>query len=363
MSKSFKDFIYLGKRFSELKHSYISASFEDSDEVALAMERNMEVGETNPYRIEGNYFGDTWADTLPLTINIVKNPCKYTSQEARVITREEIREITRWLTSNHYPAWLEFEYAKTDSNDAKFYRGWFNNIETFVVAGKVYGLTLCFKCTTPFAYTDTINNPVTPTSAYENFKIINNSDELNSYCYPTIHIHPTTNGYAAICNLSDCTVLQEGKLTVADNLFNSMVDLCEAYAKLKGYDIRYTGTGTFNVIPICEDTAVQFYLVDKFNAHEKKCTAFYDPITKNYKIVEDGFLFLKTSSNLDIDIDCQRLTITDSLGRMITYDKLGISDVDHMYWLRYLNGENNLLLYGNAEFTFSHRESRKVGES
>ena len=362
MSKKFKDFIYAGKRLSNLRQKYISANFENADEIALSMERNMEVGETNPYKIEGNYFGDIWADTLPLTINLIKNPCFYHTQSERMITKEDIREISRWLTSNHYPEWLEFEYDSNDNSDAKFYRGWFSNIEPFVVGGNIYGLIISFKCTTPFAYTDELSKQITPSGSYSEYTITNDSDELYSCCYPTIQIHPKANGYVAICNLSDSSVLKEGTLTVSENHFDSMLEICETYAKSKGCDIRYTGTGTFNVVPICDNTAIQFYLVDKYNAHEQKCTAYYDPITKYYKIIEDGFLFLKVSTNLDIQIDCKRLTITDALGRMVTYDKLGISDVDHMYWLRYINGENNLVLYGNADFTFTHRESRKVGE-
>ena len=363
MSKTFKDFIYLGKRLSNLSQEYIPGQFESSDEILLSMERNMEMGETNPYKVEGNSFGDTWSDTLPLTINIIKNPCIYHSQKEQEITREEIREITRWLTSNHYPEWLEFDYGVENHTDAKFYKGWFNNVETSVVAGRVYGLKLSFKCTTPFSYTDNIEKQISTGNAYTEYQIKNDSDELYSYCYPKIHIHPKSNGFVAICNMSDCTVLTEGTLTVASNGFDALLETCENYAKSKGCDIRYTGTGVYNIVPICDDTAVQFYLIDKYHAHEQKCTAFYDTTTKHYKIIEDGFLFLKVSTNLDIDIDCQRLTIVDSLGRMVEYEKLGITDVDHMYWLRYLNGMNNLLLYGNADFTFTHRESRKVGES
>ena len=46
---------------------------------------------------------------------------------------------------------------------------------------------------------------------------------------------------------------------------------------------------------------------------------------------------------------------------MVTYDKLGITDVAYMYWLQLLNGNNSLLFYGNCDFKVKHIESRKVG--
>lgn len=362
MAKQFKDFTFAGKKFSGLSAKYIAVDFEECSDISLAMERNMETGEINPYRIEPNYFGDTWSDALPIELNVIKDPCQYGyDQKELVITKSEIREFTRWLTSPHYPEWIEFEYDQKDTDMAKHYHGWFNNIETWVVGGEVYGLKLSFKCTTPFGYTDEIVDTQTVTT-YDNLLIANDSDELNSYCYPTIEIKPNSNGQIYICNLSDCKLLKNGILALTEsNYFDSMLTLIEDYASLNGYVVRYAGTGAFNIVPLCNDTAVQFYLIDKYD-NEIKCTAFYMGDTKEYRIIEDGFMFMDVYSDLNIYIDCQHLTIKDSLERMITYDKLGITDVDHIYWLRLINGFNTLLLYGDAEFTIKHRESRKVGE-
>lgn len=362
MAKQFKDFTFAGKKFRDLSAKYISVDFENNNDITLAMERNMEIGETNPYRTEPNYFGDTWSDVLPIELNIIKNPCKYEhDQKDLAITKSEIREITRWLTSPHYPEWIEFEYEQDDTNETKYYCGWFNNIETFVVGGEVYGLKLSFKCTTPFGYTADIVNTQT-VAKYSNILVTNDSDELNSYCYPTIEIKPNSNGQIYICNLSDCKLLKNGILTLTESTyFDSLLTLVEDYAVLNGYTVKYTGTGAFNIVSLCNDTAVQFYLVDKYD-NETKCTAFYIEDTKEYRIIEDGFMFMNVYIDLDVYVDCQKLIINDSLGRMITYDELGITDVDHIYWLRLINGYNTLLLYGDAEFTIKHKESRKVGE-
>ena len=71
---------------------------------------------------------------------------------------------------------------------------------------------------------------------------------------------------------------------------------------------------------------------------------------------------MDTKENLEINIDCQKLLFHDSIGRMVTYDELGIADVDHMYWMRFLNGNNSILVYGDVTVSFKFRESRKVGE-
>ena len=51
MAKQFKDFTFTGKKFSSLCTKYISVDFEDNSDIPLAMERNMEIGETNLSRV------------------------------------------------------------------------------------------------------------------------------------------------------------------------------------------------------------------------------------------------------------------------------------------------------------------------
>lgn len=361
LAKDFKDFTFCNKKFSDLSARYITASFGSDADIDLAMGRNMEIGGTNQYRINPNYFGDTWDNVLAFELNIIKNPCFYKTQAEREISKPEIREITRWLTSPHYPEWIDFEYQPEDNHDVTRYYGWFDNIETWCVAGAVYGLRISFKCTTPFGYTKDIINEADVTT-YSNLLISNNSDELNNYCYPTVEISPHADGQIFICNLSDCNILDNGTLTLSESsYFDSLLTVVESYARLHGYTVKYTGSGAFNIIPLCNETAVQFYLIDKYG-NDIKCTAFYTADTYEYRILENGFLFMNVYKDLDVHMDCQNLVINDSVGRMITYEKLGITDADHIYWLKLINGHNSLLLYGNAGFKFTHMESRKAGE-
>ena len=353
MAKSFKDFTFANHKLSEYG-DFISVDLNGGDsEIMLGLERDMDSGSANTYRIEPNYLGDKWSSTLSFELHIIKNPCTYSSQTNMSFSKNELRKITRWLTSPHYPLWIEFEHLPEDNSEIIYYKGWFNNIETYTVGGMIYGLKLYFTCTTPFGYTNYKNFKINGTKSIVSSNIKNDNDELESYCYPQINIYPNSTGSMFMCNLSDCTLLDSG--SKGDS---TLATIAENYAKDNWYTIRYPNSSP---VLICNSTALQFYLVDKYGA-ETKCTIFYWKSKDTYYIVEGGFIHLSVKADLEINMDCQRLLIQDGIGRMVTYDELGVSDVDHMYWMRLLNGNNTVVVYGDVSVTFKFRESRKVGE-
>lgn len=61
-----------------------------------------------------------------------------------------------------------------------------------------------------------------------------------------------------------------------------------------------------------------------------------------------------------ITIDCGKCKISDEVG-LISFEDLGISDVDYVYWLRLYHGTNKLIVKGDTKITFEYREPRKVG--
>lgn len=62
-----------------------------------------------------------------------------------------------------------------------------------------------------------------------------------------------------------------------------------------------------------------------------------------------------------IYMDCQKLTIYDETKNLITFDDLGITDVDDIYWFRLCSGKNNIKITGNVDVEIKYREPRKVG--
>lgn len=79
--------------------------------------------------------------------------------------------------------------------------------------------------------------------------------------------------------------------------------------------------------------------------------------------VSDGnkSITLSVRNSNNITIDCQKLIISDKAG-IITFEDLGISDVDDIYWPRLLgHGKNTFTIKGNCTAEISYREPRKVG--
>ena len=61
-----------------------------------------------------------------------------------------------------------------------------------------------------------------------------------------------------------------------------------------------------------------------------------------------------------ITIDCSKSKIYDSLG-LLSFEDLGVSDIDYLYWVKLYHGTNNLVITGDVTITFEYREPRKVG--
>lgn len=61
-----------------------------------------------------------------------------------------------------------------------------------------------------------------------------------------------------------------------------------------------------------------------------------------------------------ITIDCGKSKIYDSVG-LLSFEDLGVSDIDYLYWVKLYHGTNNLVITGDTTITFEYREPRKVG--
>ena len=65
--------------------------------------------------------------------------------------------------------------------------------------------------------------------------------------------------------------------------------------------------------------------------------------------------------NNDLYIDCQYLKMYDIANSIISFEDLGVNDIDNIYWPRLLYGENVFEFTGDATFEIIYREPRKVG--
>ena len=363
MPKICKDFTYEGKKLSDF--NLIMVDFDESTDIVLAMNREIIRGESTKYRSIQNHLGTKYSENLEFEIHLMKDPCVVDTEYHKYeLSREELQEISRWLTSTHYPSRLEFEYETSQIQDIH-YCGLFSKIESYANGDVLMGLRLTFTNDSSFGYSNETVNTETLNSGQKSITINNNSDLLQDYLYPQISLKSTAKEQVYICNLSDCEILKESTLTLGANntaTFDTLVDKVDEYALSKGYTSHYTYPSGSNFIEsIANHTALQVRFTSVWG-DELKCMAFYNETTGDYKIIQGGFMFLELKAHLPVVIDCQLHTITDEIGRLIHFYDMGVSDVDYMYWTRFISGDNNIVCYGNnSEITFKRTELRKVG--
>lgn len=365
MAKECKDFTFLGRSLSDLSSPYITVDFDRERTRDFALSRSIEYADTASSRTEPSIRKAALDGRLTFEIHLIKDPDCCLTESGRVFTEGEVRELTRWLTSTDTSQYLRFTYNEAQESDTCLFYGQFTDIQSFLASGELYGLRLIFECATCYGYTDEITTEV-HCQGSTLVSILNHSDDLNRYRYPKILLEPNQTGQAYLVNLSDCYIYENGVLPEApDNeaLLELLKGKIEGYALNHGLEVHYRPDplDEAKITTIGDNTAVQFYFADN-DASLAKCAAFYRETTRSYYIVEGGFLCLNVKKSLPIRMDCEHVTLFDDIGRMITYESIGMNDVDYFYWPRLLSGENTFLLYAkDCRITLAHRELRKAG--
>lgn len=348
------DFIYNNQSLSSFKFKVVS--FENSSELPLGLERTVEKSQKNRFRLDSNIYSVIYSNDLEFKISIMKDPCTFIDADDQKITEMELRTITKWLTSTSVPKWLEKKNG-TEIDDIR-YNGIFTNIEPFFL-GELYGLTLTFSCTSSFGYT---HDKVTEKqlAGITNFMINNNSDLLESYCYPTILLSPTANTDFFLINLSDTEIKDQGNLGGEPDKMTALQNKIKQFGTNRGLKIRFETEKDGQITTYCNNRVIGFYAVDS-NNKEVKMMAYYNN-ANSYYIHQGGYICFKLYSHLDVQIKNKESKIYDSLNRPILFSKLGIRDVDYLYWLRLKPGYNSIMcIADNCKIKVIHIEARKVG--
>lgn len=356
MNLSVIGFNFNGHSLSDFeKYSLVYFDAENSED-SLFLSRSVERGEKNRYRSEPNEYGCKNDNYINIRIQIMKDVCTLSDQNDLSFSTEEVREITRWLTSTSLSQWLTCTYDN-ESEEKIRYKGQFTDIETYWVGTQIMGLTLVFECSSEYGYTEDKEKEVSA-NGYQYTLIENNSDKLDFYEFPTITISPKESTDILIINQSDSEVVKTDSLNALS--IDELIQRAAEYALYNQMDIIYEYDTEGEVVSLCDQTAIRFKGKKRDGTYENYI-AYFEP-SKVYTIRKGGYMSFSALSNNAIYIDCQSLTIDDSLGRMIQYKDLGINDVGNIYWLKLINGNNSILCYGkNTNFKFSHTEARKVG--
>lgn len=271
-------------------YGVILCAAEQPDSIPMGLTREILKGEITSSRPVANHYNTKYSDVLTFDITITK-------PENRAFSREEVREINAWLTAPRTPTLLFFE---DEAFDPIYYFGVFTEVDDIYGNGIIM-LTYTFTSNAPYGWSD--EREFVFDNMSTEFKVINDTDELNDFVYPLIKVQSTSGVKISLENDSETgTDLITPKFSFT-------------FPTVKGY--------TFNTFYI--DTSyhnIYFY----YNGRKHS-------LTLN-----------------DIGITMQQLDdpIKGAVG---------------MYWFRLVPGTNNgtIASTDNCKITFTFRCPRKVG--
>ena len=358
MAKLCKNLSYNNKNLHDF--NLITVDFDNGGGISLGLEQEVINGNKTKYRPISNQLGREQADNLEFEIHLMKNPCGINSDRELIWTREELRAVARWLTSNNYNKWLSFEYRESHDENIE-YCGTFD-LQEYTINNQLYGVRAIFRNNSAYGYVKGIKTSKI-IHGFTSMEISSDSDLVDEYTYPTLRITPSLTGDMYLISLNDCEIFKEGTMTVSGNKptdFLMLQAIVEEYANLKKYEYEYYKDITGEIKNYGDYTALQVNFKSIWG-ESMKCFAFFDKETGNYKIVEGGYFFMDIKSSLPITMNSNTKTIYDDLGRMIKFEDMGIADVDYIYWLRLMQGSNEILICGDCDIEIEHFEYRKVG--
>lgn len=177
------DFEFNGKLLSSYGGKVVTA---EKASLSSGLSRSVQKGETGLYRRRANHYGAVYNDVLTFDIGIVKEGNGSTA----LFTREEIREINKWLTSPNYPRKLRTFNFEGNNSEVYSYYGVVTdvNYDAVCLSGGDYVpqiITATIQCDSPYAWKEC------SATLSEGKNIINvDDDELEGYTHPLIKISP-----------------------------------------------------------------------------------------------------------------------------------------------------------------------------
>ena len=375
------------------------------DEVPLAMNRELLKGTLNRYRNRVNHMGTQWSDILEFTVSFMKDPCNKDYQSNMIFTEDEVDAINTWLTSPDYPILFhmydyDFERDGSDnmvlidnaSGDESFTvtitSGGYSTVELEVVDGTIDIITP----TIVYDNTDEENPvqyPMPPIPVqivfhdgymaflYSDSKYVGaiGSVAVNGTNYEAVKARDWLSTYSNGGSYQNSYLVLANKQLVLNQKYNyfglfsnieaetyhgDIIGLTATFttdspfawtdAIVKMFDISDGDTVTFNVKS--SEKYREIYPVVKIQGGESEIT-----IRNN----TDGYNLKLNLQEGTTTIDCAHSKISNESG-VISFEDLGITDTDYIYWPRLYNGENSFTVTGgDCTLTFEYREPRKVG--
>ena len=280
--------------------------------------RSLQLGEKNKYRPKENQFGTLYGDNYSFKMGVMRNPCR---------NKNVVPELKNGI--------LKYDPTYTPYLD--------NGILKFSMN-----------------YTADIKNGIP-----------NDSDYLTSNNIRIINAWLTSPQYPRLLKF-----IGDDYFSEEIEFFATITEVSTEHASLP-YELTYTVTCDsqwgYTPLILCKTTSSSTLPREYSIQNNSDCWEDYvyptikvSPkshgiITIKNKTDNDRTMKINALKSDDFYIDCRNLKIYDITNSIVSFEDLGIEDIDDIYWPRLAYGENIFEFTGDATFEISYREPRKVG--
>jgi hypothetical protein len=299
------------------EYGLIVTRIEENDTL---VNRSLQLGEKNKYRPKENQFGTLYSDNYSFKMGVMRNPCR---------NKNVVPELKNGI--------LKYDPTYTPYLD--------NGIIKF-----------------PMNYTADIKNGII---------IPNDSDYLTSNNIRIINAWLTSPQYPKLLKF-----IGDDYFSEEIEFFATITEVSTEHASLP-YELTYTVTCDsqwgYTPLILCKITSSSTLTREYSIQNNSDCWEDYvyptikvSPkshgiITIKNKTDNDRTMKINALKSDDFYIDCRNLKIYDITKSIVSFEDLGIEDIDNIYWPRLAYGENIFEFTGDATFEISYREPRKVG--
>lgn len=369
------------------------------DDVPLAMNRELLKGTLNRYRNRVNHMGTQWSDVLEFTISFIKDPCNKSHQSNMIFTEDEVDAINTWLTSPDYPILFhmyDYDFERDGSGDNMIL---IDNQDTSSIDVEITAEGY-MQTSYRIENGDLVGIGVIPSddkegppelisvNQYDNYLSISFSDSDFIRAITSLSVAGTeyqeikTNDWLATYSSGNTYQNSYMKLVNKSLFLNQKYNYFGLFSNVEaetfcGDIIGLTATFTTDSPFAWTDMITKTFDVSDgdtitFNVkNSEKYREIYPVIKIQTPLVGGTRSDITIHNNVDgyelklnfedsVTIDCAHTKISNESG-IISFEDLGITDTDYIYWPRLYNGENSFTVTGDCTLTFEYREPRKVG--
>lgn len=371
------------------------------DDVPLAMNRELLKGTLNRYRNRVNHMGTQWSDVLEFTISFMKDPCNKSYQSDMIFTEDEVDAINTWLTSPDYPILFhmyDYDFEKDGSDNMVLIDNTKTTVNVEIQANDysyvIYRISDGELVSTNITIVGN-KTPPEPESIvqYDNYlSIAFDEDYIRSitkiYVGGVEYEESDTRSWLSTYAAGDTCENQYVKVINKSLILNKKYNYFGLFSNVEaetyhGDIIGLTATFTTDSPFAWTDTITKTFEVSDgdtitFDVQTSEKYREIYPVIKIKPVYtggagrsdiilhnnRDGYeiqMELQQAINVaTTTLDCEHSKIY-SASSSLSFEDLGITDTDYIYWPRLYNGTNSFTVSGDCVLTFEYREPRKVG--